>query len=390
MNFLIIPSSFSIGPLEITFYACCILLGALLSLVLTKWGVKRKGYNPQDIENIFLVAFPMGLVGARVWYCIWQAHEFARGNIWLSLLACLGIEKTSEGFQAYGLSGLAIQGGVIFGVLAGVMFVKKYRKHMKLVDIADTAVPTILVAQAIGRWGNFFNREVYGQPTPASNWEWMGQWFNDQMTIPAADIGPGEIATPLFLIEGIINSIGFILLFVVMGIIFKKYILPGVITFSYLIWYGIVRFIMEPLRNSDFIMTPNDKFSTSQFTALLFIIAGVIGVACIYINHYVLKPKNKDLISLINAYSKWFDNLSKKVKIILLAIPVTGWINSSLYRFSKDNFCAGLFALIFGPIFWFMDLVFFLVKGTLGLWSENVSIKNNSLINEAIDKGEGN
>ena len=83
-------------------------------------------------------------------------------------------------------------------------------------------------------------------------------------------------------------------------------------------------------------------------------------------------------------------NLSKKVKIILLAIPVTGWINSSLYRFSKDNFCAGLFALIFGPIFWFMDLVFFLVKGTLGLWSENVSIKNNSLINEAIDKGEGN
>lgn len=388
MNILALPTSFNIGPLEITFYACCILAGALLCLALTKWGVKRKGYNPQDIENIFLVAFPMGLVGARVWYCIWQAHEFVRDNFWLSLLACLGFEQTSNGIQFQGLSGLAIQGGVIFGVLAGVIFVKKFRKHMKLVDIADTAVPTILIAQAIGRWGNFFNREVYGQPTPAKNWEWLGQWFIDQMTIPGAGLAEGEIATPLFLIEGIINSIGFILLFIVMGIFLKKYILPGVITFSYFIWYGIVRFIMEPLRNSDFIMTPNDKFSTSQFTALLFIIAGLIGVACIYINHYVLKPKGKDLITMVNSYSKWFDSLSKKTKTILLAIPVTAWINASLYRFSKDNFTSAVFAIILGPLFWIMDLLFYLIKGTLGLWSQNTSIKDTALIEESVNDGD--
>ena len=181
-----------------------------------------------------------------------------------------------------------------------------------------------------------------------------------------------------------INSLGFILLFIVMGIFLKKYILPGVITFSYFIWYGIVRFIMEPLRNVDFIMTPNDgKFSTSQFTALLFIIVGALGVILLYVNHYLLKPKNKDLITLVSKYSSWFDGLSKHTKTILLAIPVTGWINASLYRFSKDNFNAGIVALIFGPIFWIMDLVFFLVKGTLGIWSTKEEIKNHEIIESA-------
>ena len=388
MNFYALPTSIKLGPLEITFYACCILLGAILALVLSMWGVKKKGYNPKDLENLFLVAFPMGLLGARVWYCIWQSHEFVRANFGLSLLACLGIEQTVNGLQFQGLSGLAIQGGVIFGVLSGVMFVKKYRKHMKLVDIADTAVPTILVAQAVGRWGNFFNQEVYGQPTAASNWSWLGQWFIDQMTIPGSGISSGEIATPLFLIEGFFNSIGFILLFIVMGVILKKYILPGVVTFSYFIWYGVVRFIMEPLRNPDFIMTPNDNFSTSQFTALIFIIVGVIGVACIYINHYVLKPKNKDFISLLRAYSVWFDNLSKKTKTLLLAIPVTGWINASLYRFSKDNFSSAIFAIILGPLFWLMDLIFFLVKGELGLWSKAAEIKNKELVADTNNEGE--
>ncbi|MBE6143574.1 MAG: prolipoprotein diacylglyceryl transferase [Erysipelotrichaceae bacterium] len=388
MNILALPTSISIGPLNITFYACCILLGALLSLVLSMWKMKRIGYDPKELENLFLVAFPLGLVGARLWYCIWQAHEFVRENIWLSLLACIGVEKVGDSFQFQGLSGLAIQGGVILGVLSGVMFVKKYRKNMKLVDIADTAVPTILVAQAVGRWGNFFNQEVYGKPVPASNWSWLGQWFIDQMTIPGSGIGPGEIANPLFLIEGMINSLGFILLFIVMGILLKKYIVPGVITFSYFIWYGIVRFIMEPLRNQDFIMTPNGEFSTSQFTALLFIIVGVLGVVLLYVNHYVLKPKKKDMITLVNSYSSWFDNLSHKTKVILLVVPVTGWINASLYRFSKGNFNAGIISLILGPIFWIMDLVYYLTKGTLGVWSTEETIKDKTIISESINEGE--
>lgn len=388
MNILALPTYIEIGPLKITFYACCILLGALLSLVLSMWKMKKLGYDPKELENLFLVAFPMGLLGARLWYCIWQAHEFARDNILLSLLACIGVEKTSDGFQFLGLSGLAIQGGVILGVLSGVMFVKKYRKNMKLVDIADTAVPTILVAQAIGRWGNFFNQEVYGKPVPASNWSWLGQWFIDQMTIPGSGIGPGEIANPLFLIEGLINTTGFLLMFVVMGIFLKKYILPGVITFSYFVWYGIVRFIMEPLRNEEFIMTPNGEFSTSQFTALLFIIAGVVGISLIYINHYVLKSKKKDFTTLVNAYSSWFDKLEHKTKVILLAIPLTGWINASLYRFSKGNFNAGLISLIFGPVFWIIDLVFYLTKGTLGFWTNEEQIKDKALIEESISRKE--
>ena len=145
---------------------------------------------------------------------------------------------------------------------------------------------------------------------------------------------------------------------------------------------------MEPLRNADFIITPNGKFSTSQFTALLFIIVGALGVIALYINHYVLKPRNNDFNTLINSYSKWFDGLTKKSKTILLAIPVTGWINASLYRFSKGNFNAGIISLILGPIFWVMDLVFFLTKGTLGIWSSEHQIKDMKVINESVSEGE--
>lgn len=377
MNILALPSSFKIGPLEITFYACCILLGALFSLGFTMLRMKQKGYNPRDIENLFLIAFPAGLVGARLWYCIAQSHEFVRydaaGNyhFGLSLLSCIGVEfnNATSQFQFNGLSGLAIQGGVVLGVLVGVMFVIKYRKHMKLFDIADAAVPSILIAQAIGRWGNFFNQEVYGKPVPAKYWSWLGQWFIDQMTIPEAGIEAGEIANPLFLIEGCINVVGFLILFVVLGILLKKYVLPGVVTFSYFIWYGIVRVIMEPLRNSKFIMSPNESFSTSQFVAILFIVFGVVAVSCIYINHYVLKPRGIDLKSLVHKYSIWFDSRTNVVKIILLAIPVTGWINASLYRFSKDNLNPGIISLIFGPVFWIIDLIFYLSKGKLGPWT---------------------
>ena len=390
MNILALPTSIDIGPVSITFYALCILTGAVLALLLSMWGIKRKGYNPKDLENLFLVAFPMGLLGARLWYCIWQAHEFVRDNFLLSILACCGFEKTSSGLQFNGLSGLAIQGGVILGVLSGVMYVKKYLKHIKLVDIADTAIPTILVAQAVGRWGNFFNREVYGQPTSAENWKWMGQWFIDQMTIPGSGIVSGEIATPLFLIEGMFNSFGFILLFIVMGVLLKKYILPGVITFSYFVWYGVVRFVMEPLRNSDFIMTPNGKFSTSQFTALLFIIVGALGVILVHINHYVLKKKGLDLVSSVSKYAGWFDSLSHKTKIIFLAIPVTGWVNASLYRFSKDHFNAGIVSLILGPIFWIMDLVFYLTKGTLSIWSNELVIENHQIIENSLEEEKNN
>ena len=141
---------------------------------------------------------------------------------------------------------------------------------------------------------------------------------------------------------------------------------------------------------SDFIMTPNGKFSTSQFTALLFIIVGALGVILVHINHYVLKKKGLDLVSSVSKYAGWFDSLSHKTKIILLAIPVTGWVNASLYRFSKDHFNAGIVSLILGPIFWIMDLVFYLTKGTLSIWSNELVIENHQIIENSLEEEKNN
>lgn len=110
-NILALPKTYGFGNFQITFYATFILVGALLALVLSEWRVKQRGYNPHDIENLFLVAFPMGLVGARVWYCAWQFHEFNTGNFWTTVLSFFGIYNGH--FQ--GISGLAIQGEFSLG-----------------------------------------------------------------------------------------------------------------------------------------------------------------------------------------------------------------------------------------------------------------------------------
>lgn len=283
LKLLALPESFGIGNFQITFYSLFILTGALLALFIGMIRVKKLGYKPSRLENIFLVAFPAGLVGARLWYviCTWGEYflpVFEKQGFWAGLGNIVGI--TSEGIK---IAGLAIQGGAFLGIIAGVWFVLKFRKEMKPLDVADVCIPGILLAQAIGRWGNFFNQEVYGHVVDPSGWEWIGSWFIDQMTIN------GSFRLPLFLIEGSINIVGFIVLTFISHKKLKKVILPGVAAFGYFLWYGTVRAILEPLRDPIDIM--GDYISVKS--SIAFIIIGVIGIAFIYLYHYYLKKKFK-------------------------------------------------------------------------------------------------
>ena len=288
IKFLTLPEYFSLGPLKITFYSIFILSGAILALLLAMYHVKKLGYKPSRLENLFLVAFPSGIIGARLWYviCTWSENFLPvfklpanqGGGFWPGLGNIFGI--TSDGIQ---LAGLAIQGGVFLGILVGVLFVMKFRKEMKALTIADCAIPGILLAQAIGRLGNFFNQEVYGMPADPSGWEWLGSVFIEQMTIK------GEFRLPLFLIEGSINIIGFLVLTFVLGKWLKKYLTPGTVMFSYFIWYGTVRAVLEPLRDPIDIM--GDMISVK--TSIAFIIIGVVGIALLYAYRYYFKKKFK-------------------------------------------------------------------------------------------------
>lgn len=264
---------FHIFGIRVTFYALCIVGGALLAWFLASWKAHKKGY-PWDIyDTVFYWAFPAGIVGSRLWYVIAQWDSFAT-KPWYAVF------ETWEG-------GMAIQGGVILGAIAGILVVIFRRKGWSVWQAADIAVPGILIAQAIGRWGNFINQEVYGQIVDMSAWSFLPQWILDQMFI----VDVNSFRVPLFLLEGLINIAGYYLLSKFIPLVFNKHYKDGDILFGYFAWYGVVRYFLEPLRAASEQMG-DGTFLASQAMAAAFIIAGLIGIIVNHIVRYYI-DKNK-------------------------------------------------------------------------------------------------
>lgn len=286
MNFYALPTGITIGPITISFYALCILAGALASLFISMKYLSKRGYSARLLENVFYIAFPMGIVGARLWYVIVEWNKtFAADPIKMFAIW--------EG-------GLAIQGGVVLGAAAGIWFMKKYRSYVPILVAVDVIVPTILVAQAIGRWGNFFNQEVFGSCVNRSDWAFLPGFILDQMEVSACSAS-GQIAVPLFLIESIVNIIGFLLIYFFVRKVLKKIIVPGDLMGCYFVWYGTVRAILEPLRNPEYIM--GDKVMASRITSIVFIIVGVLIIVGAHIfDKYYTKKKALEIEDNFNHY----------------------------------------------------------------------------------------
>ncbi len=138
-------NSFSIGNIVIHFYSLCILLGVMFAyLVITK-EAKRKNINEDLILNIIFYGLIIGILGARIYYVIFNI-DYYKNDI-------LEIFKIWNG-------GLAIHGGLLFGFMFVYLYTKK--KNLKFIKLTDIIVPGVILAQSIGRWGNFFNQELYG------------------------------------------------------------------------------------------------------------------------------------------------------------------------------------------------------------------------------------
>lgn len=251
----------------VTFYAMFILAGALLAYTLTEYEFIKRGKKKGFVEDVFLIAFPAGILGARLWY-VWGQWdlEFAGEPIWK-------IFAVWEG-------GLAIMGGALGGALVGILYVFFRRKDIDIIQAVDWAIPTILVAQAIGRWGNFFNQEVYGAVADVNQWMWLPTFIREQMTIF------GQFRTPLFIIESFINLTGYFVLKFGMGVGLKAWIKKGDIAFGYLVWYGLTRGIMEPLRDPTYNMGNQGQWSV--IWGWVFFAAGLIAIA---VNHYIQHRK---------------------------------------------------------------------------------------------------
>ena len=168
--------------------------------------------------------------------------------------------------------GLAIQGGVIFGALVGILYLKKMYPEQKILHFVDIVVPNILIAQAIGRWGNFFNQEVYGDYINVNKLKYLPSFIENNLRLP--ECFDYEIVQPLFLYESLLTTLGFILITIVLRRLWKNRA-HGSLGALYLAYYGIVRIILEPFRQEEYIMRIWGNISQSVMMSALFIVAGI-------------------------------------------------------------------------------------------------------------------
>ncbi len=257
-----------IGKFTIAWYAVCILCGMVLCLMRCRHELKKKGLPADYYDNFFLSVIPIALVGTRLWYVVSNIDQFH------SLLDVIGYDKATGTFN---LSGLAVQGGVVFGVIWGFIYFIFIKKRYTLGFHFDLIIPSVLIGQILGRWGNFFNGEVYGIVVERSkiSW-WIPKFIIDYCTGTGVNsqVGASQVHLPLFYIESIINVVGYILIGYVIWRFWKKFRRPFQVGSLYFIWYGTVRLCLEPLREPEYIMVQNG-IRTSILMSIIYIVIGV-------------------------------------------------------------------------------------------------------------------
>lgn len=208
--------AFSIGGFKVYWYGICILTGFVLALIYAMRSSKRFGLDSSRMLDVVIVATPVAILCARLYYVIFN------GNI--------------SDFIHIRDGGLAIYGGIIGAFAAGVVMCKI--RKVNVLDMFDIAALGFLIGQACGRWGNFFNQEAFGTPTGS---EWFGM----------SSIRTGGVNVhPCFLYESLWCVLGFI----VLHILSKHRKFKGEIFLSYTAWYGFGRFFIEGLRTDSLML----------------------------------------------------------------------------------------------------------------------------------------
>lgn len=241
-----------IGPFSIQWYAICILTGAIIAYLIGQYNFKKLGYDKEILSDYFIGVLIIGIIGARIWYVIFMWNELYASNP-------IEIFMITNG-------GLAIQGGLIAGLIFSYFFFKK--KNIPFLVAGDAIMPGVLIAQACGRWGNFFNQEAYGSVVELSFLKGLHipNFIIDNMYIQ------GNYYHPTFLYESIGCVIGFLLIYFIVKRFQDK---QGYQFFSYFIWYGIIRYFIEGLRTDSLYVF---GLKTAQLVSIVFVVVGVTGI----------------------------------------------------------------------------------------------------------------
>jgi phosphatidylglycerol:prolipoprotein diacylglycerol transferase len=234
---------FCLGPVPVRLYGIIIVTAALIGGFIATREARRLGENTERIWDALIFIVIVGIIGARLYHVL-STPAGCNENVpfcgwpWYSnhpLDAVIGITQ----------GGLGIFGAIVGGLLVVLIYVRHYK--LSLLRYLDIAAPALLIAQAIGRWGNFVNQELYGPPT---NLPW-GLAIDEQHRYgDFADLTRYPLDTtrfhPVFLYESVINTIGFI----VVVLLARKWKnkKEGDLILIYMLWYGVNRIIVESLR----------------------------------------------------------------------------------------------------------------------------------------------
>lgn len=238
-----------LGILKIYWYSIILLIAFITGGILVLKESKKYNIEKEKISDLAFYLIVFSLLGARLYYVIFNWDYYS--------VNLIDIFKVWEG-------GLAIHGGLIAGLLVLIYFSKKNK--INLLKMTDIMVVGLIIGQAIGRWGNFFNSEAHGAITTLKSLQDM---HIPKFIINGMNIN-GIYYEPTFLYESIWCITGFIILLLIRKFLNTK---TGTLTSFYLIWYGIGRFIIEGMR-TDSLMLGNLKMA--QLISLLMIISGLI------------------------------------------------------------------------------------------------------------------
>lgn len=245
------PVAISIGPIKIYWYGIIIALAMLIGISLATKEAQKLGLEEDTMVDMALWAIPIGFIGARLYYVLFKWDYY--------------IQNPSEIIAIWN-GGIAIYGGLIAGGLAVYWFAR--RKKMTLTLLLDILAPSVLLAQSIGRWGNFINQEAHGGAVSRQFLEilYLPEFIIEQMNIN------GTYYHPTFLYESLWSLLGFILLIILRNQ--KGLLRRGEVALSYVIWYSFGRFFIEGMRTDS--LWIGDIMRASQVLSLVLFISAII------------------------------------------------------------------------------------------------------------------
>ena len=240
------PVAFELFGYPIRWYGIIIAGGVLVAFFISYILAKKKGLDFDIITDGFLWSFPFAIIGARLYYVAFEYKNYH------SFIDVINIRN----------GGMAIHGGLIGGLLTAYIFTKV--KKINFFEYIDVIMPGIILAQAIGRWGNFMNQEAHGGPVTEQFISKFPQFIQNRMLIN------GTYYHPTFLYESIWDLVVFLIL---IFILYKKKQQHGIIIGSYMVLYSLGRFFIEGLRTDSLMFF---GLKTAQIVSLIGIIIGTI------------------------------------------------------------------------------------------------------------------